>query len=69
MLAAAGPDGIPREKLAALLWPESDEEHARAALKQLTYTFRRVFGAEAVLVGATSLSFDERVASSVPFSS
>lgn len=40
-LAVAGPRGVTRDKLLALLWPESTAEHARHALEQLLYALRR----------------------------
>ena len=41
---------VRRDTLVALFWPESDEEHARAALSQSLYFLRRALGAE-VIVG------------------
>jgi DNA-binding SARP family transcriptional activator/TolB-like protein len=61
MLASSGQDGIPREQLGALFWPESDDERARAALHQLTYVFRRTLGEAAVNVGPTHLRIDEQL--------
>ena len=50
LLAHAGDRGITRDAAAALLWPESDEERARASLKQLVYSLRLTLGdADAVL--------------------
>ena len=34
MLARAGDRGVTREKLTALVWPDSDEERARRAITQ-----------------------------------
>jgi DNA-binding SARP family transcriptional activator len=41
LLAASGELGLSRDKLLLYLWPESDEEHARNALRQLLHTVRR----------------------------
>ena len=40
-VAAAGPVGISRERLAAVFWPESDEERSRNALNQALFGLRR----------------------------
>ena len=49
-LAFARPRGLQRrDKLLALLWPESDQSRARHALSQLVYQLRRTLGAEALL--------------------
>ena len=44
LAVAAGPAGISRDRVVALLWPESDEERARHALAQLRYSLRRSSG-------------------------
>src|SRR5688500_15895737 len=54
VLAAQERRGISREKLAALLWPESDQDNARNSLKQVVYLLRRDLGGAAVL-GAAEL--------------
>ena len=46
--------GISREKLAALLWPESDETNARNSLKQALHILRRELGPN-VVSGTTQL--------------
>ena len=48
LLAAARPDGLPRERLMALLWPEADADRARRLLNQAVYVLRRALGDEAV---------------------
>ena len=58
VLATAGPTGFSRDKLLLYLWPESDEERARHALKQAVYSLRRELGAEEVIVGTASLSLN-----------
>lgn len=50
-LAAARPIGFhSRDTLLTLLWPEFDQEHGRAALRQAVYVLRRALGPE-VLIG------------------
>jgi DNA-binding SARP family transcriptional activator len=46
--------GITREKLATLLWPESDEHNARNSLKQALHVLRRELGPD-VVSGTTQL--------------
>jgi DNA-binding SARP family transcriptional activator len=41
LLAVAGEGGLSRDRLVALLWPESTEERARHSLTQLMYAARR----------------------------
>ena len=57
-LALAEPDGVPRESLIQLLWPEMDEAHARNALRQSLHFLRRHLGASAVLATDTRVSLD-----------
>src|SRR5256885_14771515 len=48
-LAAAAPFGFHRrDSLVALFWPELDQEHARAALRQALYGLRRPLGEDAL---------------------
>jgi len=48
-LAAARPQGFHRrDSLLALFWPELDQEHARAALRQALHVVRDALGADAV---------------------
>src|SRR2546426_1704873 len=48
-LPAAPPRGFPRrDSLLALFWPELDQEHARAALRQALHVVRDALGADAV---------------------
>ncbi len=68
ILAVAGKTGVSRDKLLAHLWPESDGERARHALKQTVYTLRKDFGGEGedVIVGSASLTINtDRLASDV----
>lgn len=50
-VAAAHRTGVSRDKALALLWPESDEEHGRNALRQSLHTLRREIGASGLLPG------------------
>jgi serine/threonine-protein kinase len=56
ILLAAGPDaGMSRDTLAAYLWPESDDEHARNALRQALHTLRRELGMPELVLGGLTL--------------
>jgi len=57
LVAATGPGGISRDRVVALLWPESDEERARHALAQLRYSLRRCSGLP-LIHGETELRAD-----------
>ena len=49
-LAVSTPSGFRRrEALMALLWPELDEEHARAALRKALFTLRQELGEHAIV--------------------
>ena len=54
VLAVHWKSGITREKLATLLWPESDEQNARNSLKQALHILRRELGPD-VVSGTTQL--------------
>lgn len=58
MLARAGSTGISRDKVLAALWPESDHERARHALKQAVYSLRRDLHSETAITGTASLALD-----------
>jgi serine/threonine-protein kinase len=59
VLAILAVDGAAsRDRLMALLWPESDTPRARGSLKQTLYQLRRFLGVPDVLVGSTTLSLD-----------
>lgn len=64
LLSTAGPTGFSRDKLLLYLWPESDEERARHALKQAVYSLRRELGADEVIVGTASLSLNPTIVTS-----
>jgi DNA-binding SARP family transcriptional activator/Flp pilus assembly protein TadD len=58
LLAASPPGTVSREKLMALLWPESDQEHGRKLLNQSVYELRRALGTEAILSAGDWLTLD-----------
>jgi serine/threonine-protein kinase len=55
VLAIAGDRGWSREKIVALLWPESDEEHGRNSLSQALATIRRGLESPDPVLGASEL--------------
>ena len=57
VLASAGGRPVPREKVATLLWPDS-EDSGRGALKQTIYELRQTLGNHNVVVGTAELSLD-----------
>ena len=59
VLAAAGERGVSRERLAALFWPDADEEHARHSLRQARYALRNDLGREVVRSDAATLHIDD----------
>lgn len=66
LLAVARHQGISRDRLAAYLWPESDGERARGALKQALYVARRSLGSPDAILGTSELRLNpSRVRSDV----
>src|SRR5256885_13464244 len=61
-LAAASPQGFHRrDSLLALFWPELDQEHARAALRQALHVVRDALGADVIVTRGdeeVALDFD-----------
>jgi DNA-binding SARP family transcriptional activator/tetratricopeptide (TPR) repeat protein len=55
VLAIAGERGCGREKIVALLWPESDEDHGRNSLSQALGALRRGLSAPDPVLGAAEL--------------
>lgn len=55
LVAVARGQGIGRERVAAFLWPESDTERARGALKQALHVARRQLGSAEAIVGTGEL--------------
>jgi DNA-binding SARP family transcriptional activator/TolB-like protein len=64
LLAVAGTRGLSREKVASLLWPESDEERARNSLSHALSSLRRDLSLEDVVVGGAELRLNDDVISS-----
>ena len=63
ILAVAGDRGVSRERLQALIWPESDETRARRVLAQTLYALRRDLGDPASIVGTTDLRLNHKLIS------
>lgn len=64
LLARAGDRGVTREKLTALVWPDSDEERARRAITQSIYALRQELGADETIVGVKELRLNPEVITS-----
>lgn len=63
-LAVGGQQGISRDHLLALFWPESDEVRARASLKQAIYSIRRSLGSPNAILGTEQLRLNPAVITS-----
>lgn len=61
VLAVAGDRGIRRNKLAALFWPDSDEERARNALRQSLFILKRDIGAGDITTGVSDIRLNTEV--------
>ena len=55
VLAAAGGDGLARDSLILMLWPESKADRGRHSLSQAMYALRREFGEDLFIVGADTI--------------
>jgi DNA-binding SARP family transcriptional activator len=64
LLAASGARGVSRDKLVGLLWPDSDAERARNALRQTLYTLRRDLEAQDLTVGTVELRLNSTILAS-----
>jgi Tol biopolymer transport system component/DNA-binding SARP family transcriptional activator len=51
LLAAAGEQGMTRDRLIGMLWAETDDERARKGLNQALYALRQEMGADEVFLG------------------
>jgi DNA-binding SARP family transcriptional activator/tetratricopeptide (TPR) repeat protein len=60
-LAASGGAAITREKLIALLWPESDEASGRHSLSQLLYALRHDLGPDAIVMDAETVRLNPAI--------
>lgn len=64
VIAASPTKGVGRDRIMALLWPESDTERARGALKQAIHVLRQQLGAPDALVGTDELRLNPAVITS-----
>lgn len=64
LLAVSGPAGMSRDRLLALLWPESDTERARGSLKQALYALRRDTREPELVAGTRTLQLNTAVVAS-----
>lgn len=60
-LAATERAPVTRDKLIALLWPESDEASGRHSLSQLLYALRHDLGADALTVNTETVSLNPAI--------
>lgn len=60
-LAAAGAREVPRTRLADALWPDSEADRALHALDNLLHRLRKLIGAEALELGAGTISLNPRI--------
>ncbi|MBV9111080.1 MAG: hypothetical protein JO306_16865, partial [Gemmatimonadetes bacterium] len=63
-LARAGERGVTRDKLLALLWPDSPDESGRRALAQALYALRRDLGSDEVFLGTRDLRLNPELIAS-----
>jgi len=61
LLAINGHRGLSRDKIVALLWPESDAERGRNSLNQVVSLLRRELAADDVLLGSVELRLNTDV--------
>lgn len=64
LVAAAGRQGISRDRVVGTLWSETPEEQARHTLSQTLYNLKRSAGRD-VILGATQLRLDASVSSDI----
>jgi len=64
VLARAGERGVTRDKLLALLWPDSPDEPGRRALAQALYALRRDLGSDEAFVGVKDVRLNPDVIAS-----
>jgi TolB-like protein/DNA-binding SARP family transcriptional activator len=63
VLAASGAQGVSRDRLLLLFWPDASQERARHSLEQLLYKMRKAMGAS-VFAGVNPLRLDPGVMTS-----
>ncbi|HEX4683951.1 MAG TPA: BTAD domain-containing putative transcriptional regulator, partial [Gemmatimonadaceae bacterium] len=61
LLAVSGSPGLSRDKVVALLWPESDAEHGRNSLSQVLSAIRRELAADDPVLGTAELRINTDV--------
>lgn len=54
-------NGVTRDRIAAMFWPESDADRAHGSLKQALYSLRRDAGTQDLLTGTTSLKLNPQI--------
>jgi eukaryotic-like serine/threonine-protein kinase len=64
LLAAAGDQGLSRDKLITALWPETDDEHGHRLLRQSCYALRRDLHEPDLFLGSLQLSLNPAAISS-----
>ncbi len=64
VIAASATKGVGRDRLMALLWPESDTERARGTLKQTIHVLRQQLGSPDALVGTDELRLNPAIITS-----
>lgn len=64
LVAAGGERGLSRDRAVALLWPDSDDERARNALRQLIHTLRGQLDAPELLLPSAELRLNPAAISS-----
>ncbi|HEY7612679.1 MAG TPA: protein kinase [Gemmatimonadales bacterium] len=63
-VAAAGPRGMSRDKLLALLWPDSEADAARHSLYQAVHAIRRSAGSDEIFLGGATLQLNPQLITS-----
>ena len=61
VLARAGDRGVSRDRLAALLWEDAEEERARRSLNQAIYALRHDLGSEDAIIGTRDLRLNKEL--------
>jgi TolB-like protein/Tfp pilus assembly protein PilF len=61
LLAAAGERGLSRDKIVALLWPESPADRVGHRLTQLLYSVKRELGTQEAFLGSTDLRLNPEI--------
>ncbi|HEX6669526.1 MAG TPA: BTAD domain-containing putative transcriptional regulator, partial [Gemmatimonadales bacterium] len=64
VVASAGRRGVSRDKLLALLWPDSEGEAARHSLYQAIHAIRRSAGSDEIFLGSGTLQLNPQLITS-----